>query len=105
MNRNTYALDIFVQAIVDATIAYDATGDHRHDGSPVPGDCIRCNVLAALPDYVANRVREVAFEVKSEEQARVAWQAVRRRLIANPEVYNIMGTNEMHAIDAALLGT
>jgi len=42
------------------TIAYDTTGDHNHDGSPVPGDCIRCNVLAALPKHIANRVRERA---------------------------------------------
>lgn len=55
---NTTPLDNYIAAIVEATLVYDKTSDHRHAGSPVPGDCIRCNVVAALPQATADALRK-----------------------------------------------
>ncbi len=49
MTKPPAPLDTLVDTIAQAVVVYDVSGDHRHAGSPVPGDCIRCNVLAALP--------------------------------------------------------
>jgi len=58
----TATLDRYVAAIVEATIAYDASGDHRHDGSPRPGDCVRCNVVEALPNTAVARIQRANAE-------------------------------------------
>jgi hypothetical protein len=50
------SLDWLVDAVVNAVTAYDASGDHRHAGSPVPGDCIRCDIIATLPPYARARI-------------------------------------------------
>jgi hypothetical protein len=59
------ALDRLVAAVTEAIIAYDASGDHRHDGSPVPGDCVRCNVVASLPNTAVARIQRAHTERKS----------------------------------------
>jgi len=64
------ALDTYVEAIIDATIAYDASGDHQHAGSPVPGDCIRCNVVASLHPYAIRRIEEARASRKSQHESR-----------------------------------
>lgn len=53
----TLDLDTFVNTLTEAVIAYDASGDHRHAGSPVPGDCVRCNVVEALPNTAVARIQ------------------------------------------------
>ncbi len=58
VDRALDRLDTYVNAIVEATIAYDASGDHKHAGSPVPGDCIRCNVVASLHPYAIRRIED-----------------------------------------------
>jgi len=42
------ALDRLRQKLLAAVAEYDRSGDHNHDGAPVPGDCVRCKVLVAL---------------------------------------------------------
>lgn len=49
-----------VSDVLTAIAAYDATGDHQHQGGPYPGDCLRCALKpfeAAVrePDASASR--------------------------------------------------
>lgn len=37
-----HPLDILIKSVSAAIAAYDASGDHQHQGSPWPGDCLRC---------------------------------------------------------------
>jgi hypothetical protein len=53
-------LNTLVNGIVDRVIEYDATGDHRHGGAPVPGDCIRCNVVASLHPWAQRKIEAAA---------------------------------------------
>lgn len=36
------AVTQLVESVSAAIAAYDATGDHKHQGGPYPGDCLRC---------------------------------------------------------------
>lgn len=56
--RQLNRLDVYVAALVVATIDYDASGDHVHAGSPIPGDCVRCNVVASLPNTAAAEIAQ-----------------------------------------------
>lgn len=37
-------LDTLIATVRAAIHVYDASGDHRHAGSPRPGDCLRCTL-------------------------------------------------------------
>ncbi len=63
--REERPLDRYVAAIVAATKEYDRTGDHKHEGAPVPGDCVRCNVVAYLPPYA-----QAQLDAKAEREHR-----------------------------------
>lgn len=57
MATNLENLDALTSAVVLAIREYDATGDHHHGGGPVPGDCIRCALVAALPKWACDGLR------------------------------------------------
>jgi len=65
MTTRPNALPEYIEALVQATIRYEASGDHRHNGGPFPGDCIRCNLLPLLPDSATPRVRDEAERLKA----------------------------------------
>jgi hypothetical protein len=54
------ALDTLLAAVSDAVRTYDASGDHSHNGSPVPGDCIRCRIVRELPESYRRAIRDAA---------------------------------------------
>lgn len=59
-DRRPPPLDVLNDKIVEAVIAYDASGDHRHAGSPIPGDCVRCNVVASLHPWAQRKIEAAA---------------------------------------------
>lgn len=78
MATNLENLDALTSAVVLAIREYDATGDHHHGGGPVPGDCIRCALVAALPEWV----RGCGLRVEGRSSARpVSLAAARARQV------------------------
>jgi hypothetical protein len=46
-------MELFVQAVMEAAVTYDATGEHLPCR---PSDCIRCKVVEALPESAQKRL-------------------------------------------------
>lgn len=63
MRTSMDSLGKLVDDVARAIREYDSTGDHHHGGGPVPGDCVRCALVLALPGWARGDLRVEAKSI------------------------------------------